>query len=133
MITRITNTPVFYSALNSQSRNQNIKNTKIQNDNVTFTSKFLKTQDIVDLAFKELAKNRSDKNLGIYLGKIGNTNVHIIETELGKKAQLNLMRKNGFANFEISRSSDQPATISYNGNDMSSSILANAVSRLIKK
>lgn len=135
MITKITNTPNFYSALKYQNRpfKAHTTETEPEQDTVSFTSRASKTKELVDLAFNELAKNRSGNNLGYYIGTVGKTNVHMIETELGKKAELSLMRKNEFANFELTRSTEQQSKIKYNDNDMSSSILAAAVDRLLNK
>lgn len=133
MITKITNTPIFTSVYKYQNRSLNNQNTEPQNDAVSFTSKNSLTKDIVDFAFNKLAQTRSGKNLGNYAGTIGNTNYHIRETKLGKNAELSIAKRNEFANFEISRSTDKPAEIKYQENDLSSNALAAAVTKILNK
>lgn len=132
MITKITNTPIYNSAYKFQNRIYNPQISKPQQDTVTFTSKISKTQELVDMAFEKLAQTRNSKNLGNYMGTLGKTNVYLRETEFGKKAQLTIMRKEGFANFELARSVGKPATITTADKDISSENIVSAVRRYIK-
>lgn len=137
MITKITNTPIYNSAINLQyQKDYKLQNTptttQIPGDSVTFTSKQSKTQELVDMAFNKLAQTRLGKNLGNYIDKLGNTNIHLRETEFGKKAQLTIIRNQEFANFELSRSASKPAKISVTDKEVSSEKLLTTVSRYLE-
>lgn len=117
MISRITSTPVSFAMGNfKNTNNQNYKNVltfapSLNKDTVSFTGKKDELKTIIDLAFSKLAQNRKNNNLGEYMGKLNQTNFHIQETLLGKKAELSVIDNNKFSRFEISRTINNPVKI----------------------
>lgn len=117
MISRITSTPVSFAVGNfKNTNNQNYKNVltfapSLNKDTVSFTGKKDELKTIIDLAFSKLAQNRKNNNLGEYMGKLNQTNFHIQETSLGKKAELSVIDNNKFSRFEISRTINNPVKI----------------------
>lgn len=138
MITKITNTPNYRSTVDlPQPKDYKLHDTPKPDpqpltDTVSFTSKADNTKKVVDAAFKSLAKTRKGSNLGSYIGKIGNTNVYLKETELGKKADLTITRSNGYASYKLSRSIVEPEKITVAQDGVNSPNLVSIVKRYMK-
>lgn len=101
----------------------------VTTDTITFTGKNL-TQ-LADNAFMSLNKQRKGNGLGEFLGTAGRTNFRLKETEFGKKAELDVIRGDEFATFEISRTPNSAAKIAEldNGNSRN---LVQLVQRFVK-
>ena len=138
MITKITNTPNYiYKAAQPQPKDYKLHDTpkpdpQPVSDTITFTSKASKTRDLVDMAFNKLAQTRKGKDLGNYIGTFGKTNVHLRETEFGKKAQLTIIRNQEFASFELSRASNTQTSIKPTDKENASDNVLSIVNRYLK-
>jgi len=101
----------------------------VTTDTITFTGKNL-TQ-LADDAFMSISKNRKGNKLGEVLGTSGKTNFRLKETLFGKKAELDVIRGDEFATFEISRNPNSAAKIAEldNGNSRN---LVQLVQRFVK-
>lgn len=139
MITKITNTPKHtYAANPQQPKDYKLHETpkpdpQPVSDTVTFTSRADKTNEIVDMAFDKLAQTRKGKELGTFIGTLGKTNVHLIETVFGKKADLTIMRNSGFAKFELSRATGENSHIKATDKEISSITILKAVKRYLSE
>lgn len=140
MITKITNTPNNYrtNLLNQNQYYTNANNTKlkfnsIQQDNVSFNGKKTpELNNIINKAFDILSKNRNgSKHLGTYHGTSGKTNFSLYETEFGKKATLNVVRNNEFANYEISKTSNKSPQITLLDKEVASKNITEIVNRFL--
>ncbi len=139
MITKITSTPTNFAMGNLKNSNnkQNIKNVitfgpRLNKDTVSFTGKRNELKTIIDLAFSKLAQNRKNNNLGEFMGKLNQTNFHLQETSLGKKAELSVIDNNKFSRFEISRTINKPIKITALDENLSSKEAKNAVKSYLK-
>lgn len=139
MITKITSTPTNFTMGNLKNSNnkQNIKNVitfgpSLNKDTVSFTGKRNELKTIIDLAFSKLAQNRKNNNLGEFMGKLNQTNFHLQETSLGKKAELSVIDNNKFSRFEISRTINKPIKITALDENLSSKEAKNAVKSYLK-
>lgn len=138
MISKITSTPVSFAMGNyKKANNQNSKNVikftpNLNQDTVSFTAKNNELKEIVDLTFSKLAQNRRNNKLGEFMGKLNQTNFHIQETLLGKKAQLSVIDNNKFSRFEISRIINQPIKITALDENLSQKEAKNAVKSYLK-
>lgn len=139
MISKITSAPVscVMGNLKNSNNKQNIKNVitfgpGLNKDTVSFSGKRNELKTIIDLAFSKLAQNRKNNNLGEFMGKLNQTNFHIQETSLGKKAELSVIDNNKFSRFEISRTINKPIKITALDENLSSKEAKNVVKSYLK-
>lgn len=66
------------------------------------------------------------------MGKLNQTNFHLQETSLGKKAELSVIDNNKFSRFEISRTINKPIKITALDENLSSKEAKNAVKSYLK-
>ena len=103
----------------------------VPTDTITFTATPDKFTKLANDIFVDLSKKRKGSQLGEILGKKGSTNFRLKETEFGKKAELDVIRGDEFATFEISRNPNSAAKIAEldNGNSRN---LVQLVQRFVK-
>lgn len=101
----------------------------VTTDTITFKGKNL-TQ-LADDIFMNFNKQKRINGLGEILGKTGRTNFRLKETLFGKKAELDIVRGDEFAFFEITRNPNATAKIEER-NDGSSKKLVQLVQRFVK-
>ncbi len=140
MITKITNTPNSIAASKLYAKSECRKPVKLaqrfdyrlNTDTVTFSANKSKSvANLVDLAFSKLAQSRQKQQLGSYIGTKGKTNFHLQETEFGKKALLSVIRGKEFANFELSRGTNQAPMIKVLDREVSSQDAQNIAARYL--
>lgn len=90
----------------------NITNTpRIQNRLSFGSNRPKQIVDIVDGIFTNLSASRNHSNLGLLLGKTGETNYVIEEKIFGKKAKISFQNEIGFQEVEIVRNIGEPIEI----------------------
>ena len=127
MISKITSTPLtsfssFNSIFPSQKANDRLKsfNFGLEKDTVSFSGKTSEQiiSDVVNKAFDKLNKsNYKTKNkFKMFASTVGDVNLFIQETVLGKEARFTLSNGNfngqSFVNFDLRRSLNSPSEIS---------------------
>ncbi len=135
MITKITNTPV-YSNLFSINCCGKKKSTPIYRDantgdSITFTSKTPDVEKLVNNAFQNISKTRKNNGLGLIVGTIGKTNYSIREIKFGKQAELDIIRNDKHATFDIFRLNNTPVKIEESLDKNNSPELVKIVQRFI--
>lgn len=135
MITKITNTPV-YSKLFSINCCGKKKSTPIYRDantgdSITFTSKAPDVEKLVNNAFQTISKTRKNNGLGLIVGTIGKTNYSIREIKFGKQAELDIIRNDKHATFDIFRLNNTPVKIEESLDKNNSPELVKIVQRFI--
>lgn len=115
MITKITNTPVYSKSFNinccGKKKSTPIYNDANTGDSITFTSRTPNVDKLVNDAFQNISKTRKPKALGLIAGTIGKTNYSIRETKFGKQAELDIIRNDKHATFDIFRLNNAPVKI----------------------
>lgn len=128
MISRIISTPVYTKIYNHTAKNDT--NT---GDSITFTSKANNIDALVNNAFKDISKTRKNNRLGLIAGTLGKTNYSIRETKFGKQAELDIIRNNEHASFDILRLNNSPIKIKEAQDRNNSPELVKIIQRFISK
>lgn len=128
MISRIISTPVYSKLYNSVAKND--ANT---GDSITFTSKTNNIDSLVNNAFRDISKTRKNNKLGLIAGTLGKTNYSIRETKFGKQAELDIIRNNEHASFDIFRLNNSPIKITEAQDRNNSPELVKIIQRFISK
>lgn len=115
----------------STNNNPLTKRNGFTTDTITFTASSKNLTQLTNDAFKSLYSQRKGERLGEVLGTAGKTNFRLKETLFGKKAELDIVRGDEFATFEISRNTNETPKIK-ELSDASSKNLVQLIQRFVK-